>query len=256
MIEPARPLEPRRRAIVVGASSGMGAALVRKLAAEGWLVAALARREDLLYALCSDTNAACGETRTLPFPHDVTDFAAVPAAFQVAARELGGLDLLIYAAGVMLPVAAHEFCFEKDRQTIEVNLLGAIAWLNEAAVRFQRAGSGHIVGISSVAGDRGRVGNPAYNTSKAGLSTYLEALRNRLSRHGVTVTTVKPGFVETDMLKNAPRLLWAIPAERAAGEIYRAILRRRQTVYVPARWRMVMLIIRHIPSFVFRRLSF
>ena len=83
-------------------------------------------------------------------------------------------------------------------------------------------------GISSVAGDRGRVGNPGYNTSKAGLTTYLEALRNRLTRRGVNVLTVKPGFVETDMLKAAQKVMFPITAEKAAEDIYRAI-RRSQT---------------------------
>jgi len=108
-----------------------------------------------------------------------------------------------------------------------------------------------------VAGDRGRVGNPGYNTSKAALSTYLEALRNRLSRHGVHVLTIKPGFVKTDMLKAAQ---WATPfaiePEQAAADIYRALRKRRQVVYTPGLWRWIMLLIQHIPSFIFRRMSF
>jgi len=138
---------------------------------------------------------------------------------------------------------------------LEVNLLGAMAWLDEAAVRFQRAGAGHIVGISSIAGERGRVANPAYGTSKAALATYLEALRNRLSRHGVTVTTMKLGFVDTALLKNAARVMWVISADRAAEGIYEAIRHRKQIVYLPGRWRVVSLVIRNIPSFVFRRIS-
>lgn len=251
----ARPLEPRRRAIVVGASSGIGAALARKLAREGWLVAALARREETLQQLCASINAEAGETRALAFPHDVTEYASVPAAFQAAVHALGGLDLVVYLAAYQPRVALEEFDFEKDRRTIEVNLLGAVAWLDEAAVRFQRAGAGHIVGISSIAGERGRVANPAYGASKAGLTTYLEALRNRLSRHGVTVTTIKPGFVDTELLKNAARVMWVISPDRAADSIYGAIRRRRQEVYVPARWRLVSLVIRSVPSFVFRRLT-
>ena len=139
---------------------------------------------------------------------------------------------------------------------IEVNVLGAIAWLNETAVRFERIGSGHIIGIGSIAGDRGRVGSPVYNTSKAALATYLEALRNRLSRHGVVVTTIKPGFVDTVLLENAPKTFWVISPADAAAQIYQAAVKGRQTVYVPARWGLVGLIIRHIPSFIFRRLNF
>ena len=115
---------------------------------------------------------------------------------------------------------------------------------------------GHIVGISSIAGDRGRVAGPVYNSSKAGLNTYLEALRNRLSRRGVTVTTIKPGFMDTRLLENAARTFWVISPDEAAQQIQTAVTRRQQSVYVPNRWRYVGLIIRHIPSFIFRRLSF
>ena len=141
---------------------------------------------------------------------------------------------------------------------VEVNLLGAMAWMDEVATLFQTAKSGQIVGVSSVAGDRGRIGNPGYNTSKGGFTTYLEALRNRLTRHGVNVITVKPGMVKTEMLAlpNAPRPVLAVTAEKAADDIYKAILKRKQVVYTASIWRWVMMVIRHVPSVVFRRLSF
>ena len=139
---------------------------------------------------------------------------------------------------------------------IEVNLLGALAWLNPVAEIFQNLQSGQIVGISSVAGERGRVGSPAYNSSKAALTSHLEAYRNRLTRYGVNVLTVKPGFVETDMIKDAKKLFWVISPAQAAKDIYKAMLKRKQEIYTPARWRWVMLIIRNIPSFIFRKLTF
>jgi hypothetical protein len=116
-----------------------------------------------------------------------------------------------------------EYNTENDRQMLEINLIGAIAWLNSVAVIFQSANAGQIVGISSVAGERGRVGNPGYNASKAGLTSYLESLRNRLTRHGVNVLTVKAGFVQTDMLKAAQKVMFPITAERAADDIWKAI---------------------------------
>jgi len=250
-----RPLETKRRAIVIGASSGIGAALVNALAHEGYDVAAAARRYEQLETVCQQAAEAHGRI-VRPYAHDVTDTETIPALFQQMVHDLGGLDVIVYAAGVQPAVSLNEYNFAKDRQMIEVNLLGAIAWLNEAAVRFERTKSGHIVGIGSIAGDRGRVGSPVYNTSKAGLHTYLEALRNRLSRHGVTVTTIKPGFVDTILLANAPKTFWVISPDEAAQHIVQAIARKRQTVYVPARWGLVGLVIRHIPSFIFRRLSF
>jgi short-subunit dehydrogenase len=254
-----RPLVTRPRAIIIGASSGIGAALTRRLALAGYLVAAVARRQDALEELCKSIHANMADTEEQviwPYVHDVTNFETVPQLFQDIVQDLGGLDLIIYAAAVQPPVSAQEYNFDKDMEMINTNLLGAIAWLNQAAIRFDRARRGQIVGISSIAGDRGRVAAPVYNTSKAGLNTYLEALRNRLSRRGITVTTVKPGFVDTRLLKNAAKTFWVISPEEAAKEIHTAIMRQQQTVYVPKRWQAVGLIIRHFPSFIFRRLSF
>jgi len=254
-----RPLQTQPRAIIVGASSGIGAALTRRLALSGYLVAAVARREDVLDELCASINANLpGEERQVvwPYVHDVTNFEEVPELFQQIVQDLGGLDLIVYAAAVQPAVGAGEYDFAKDEAMINTNLLGAIAWLNPAAARFERARRGQIVGISSIAGDRGRVAAPVYNTSKAGLNTYLEALRNRLSRRGVTVTTIKPGFVETRLLENAAKTFWVISPEDAASQVHTAITRRQQSVYVPKRWLLVGLIIRHIPSVIFRHLSF
>lgn len=250
-----RPLEPQKRAIVIGASSGIGAALAQKLVAAGYQVALLARREAQLTAVAAALNAVQpGSARA--YVHDVSETAAVPGLFQAITRDLGGLDLIAYVAGIQPEVALDEYNFVKDEAMLRTNLLGAMAWLNEAAVRFRRMGAGHILGVSSIAGDRGRVGFPAYHASKAGLNTYLESLRNRLSRHGVTVTTIKPGFVDTVLIANAPKTFWVISAEDAADQMMSAVHRRQQTVYVPRRWMLVGLIIRHIPSVIFRRLSF
>jgi short-subunit dehydrogenase len=141
---------------------------------------------------------------------------------------------------------------------VEVNMLGAMAWLSQVASLFQGMGGGQIVGVSSVAGDRGRIGNPGYNASKAGITCYLEALRNRLSRHGVNVITIKPGMVKTAMLDlpGAPKPMLAVTPEQAAEGIWKAIRKRSQVAYVSGIWRWVMLVITHIPSVIFRRLSF
>lgn len=249
-------MEPQQRAIVVGASSGIGAALVQELAHSGYTVAALARREAKLQELCAQVNTAVAPGKAIPYVHNVTNFNDIPNLFQTIVRDLGGLDIIIYVAGVQPQVASDEYSFEKDKAMIEVNLLGAIAWLNEAAQRFERAKQGQIVGISSIAGDRGRVGAPVYNTSKAGFNTYLEALRNRLDSQGITVTTIKPGFVDTILLENAPKTFWVILPEEAARRILKAIQQKKQTVYIPARWRLVGFTIRHIPSFLFRKMKF
>lgn len=254
----ATPLNPYKRGIIIGASDGMGAALARKLVKEGYSLALVARRKDKLDALCNEINAAIGEIRTMPYVHDVSNYDEVPALLSKIVADLGGLDTIVFMAGVNFPPGGIEkYNFENDRKMIEVNLIGAMAWLNPVSIMFQAAKAGQIVGISSVAGDRGRVGNPGYNTSKAALTTYLEALRNRLTRRGVNVLTVKPGFVKTEMVKAAQGgTPFMIEPEQAANEIYKAMKNRKQVVYTPSLWRWIMLAIQHVPSFIFRRLSF
>lgn len=253
----ARPLEPRHCALIIGASSGIGAALTELLFDQGYYVAAVARREALLAELCNRLNEKDGgDPRALYYSHNVADFAEIPALFQRIAADLGGLDLVVYAAAVQPAMDSEEYSFEKDVAMARVNLMGAMAWLGQAAVRFQRAGAGHIVGVSSVAAVRGRRMNPGYNATKAGFDTYLEALRNRLSQHGVSVTTIRPGLVDTRLLENASKAFWVISPTKASRLIFKAIKRRKQVAYVPGRWRLVALIVIHIPSVIFRRLSF
>ncbi len=251
------PLAARPVALVVGASGGLGQALARELAAQGWRVALLARRQAVLEGLAHDLNARHGPDTARAYPRDVTDYDAVDPTFRRILQDMGRLDAVLYGAGVLHPTAEAEFDFAKDRVMLEVNLTAAVAWLDQAATLFRMLGRGHIVGISSVAGDRGRVGMPAYHAAKAGLTTYLESLRNRLTRHGVHVLTVKPGFIDTPMLQTArpKKVFWVASPEQVARDVVRAMRRRKQVIYTPARWRWVMLVIQHIPSFVFRRLA-
>jgi short-subunit dehydrogenase len=254
----ATPLHPRRRGIIIGASDGIGAALARRLAHEGYTLALLARRQAKLESVCSEINQTSAEQRARAYVHDVADYENVPELLRRIVADLGGLDLVAFVAGVNYPPGGiDKYNFGNDRTMVEINLIGAMAWLSRVAEMFQSAKSGQIVGISSVAGDRGRVGNPGYNASKAGLSTYLEALRNRLTRHGVHVLTVKPGFVETAMVKAAQGPTpFMIPVDKAVDDIWKAMQKRRQVIYTPSIWRWIMLAIQHTPSFIFRRLSF
>jgi decaprenylphospho-beta-D-erythro-pentofuranosid-2-ulose 2-reductase len=254
-----------QRTIIVGASSGMGEELARQLAARGSRVALVARRADELARLAAEINeaptASSSSTdstdfpRALTYPHDVRSYDDVPALFQTICRDLGGLDLIIYAAGVMPRILPDEYDFEKDRAMMEVNVLGAAAWLNAAARRFQAAGGGTIVGISSVAGDRGRRGQPVYCASKAALDTYLESLRNRLGQYGVRVVTIKPGPVATPMTRDLGKLPLLINAPDAARQILTAAARGRRVAYIPWKWRPIMAIIRAIPSPLFQKLN-
>ena len=246
---------PWRHAVIVGASSGIGEQLARQLAQSGCRVALVARREEELRRIADSINTAESSLAGIHV-HDVREYECVPALFQSIARELGGMDLIVYAAGVMPNIEEDEYSFAKDREMIEINVLGAIAWLNEAALRFQRAGSGTIVGISSVAGERGRRGMPGYCTSKAALTTYLEALRNRVGRYGVKVVTVKPGPVDTPMTRELTKKPLLIPADKAAQSILAAAKKGATNAYIPGIWRWIFLILRNIPSPIFKKLNF
>ena len=232
----------------------MGAELTRRLAARGYRVAALARRLEPLEALAKEAESTSGEV--LAFEHDVTDTEVVAELFERVVRALGGLDLFVYAAGVMPEVGPDEYDTEKDFWQLAVNLGGCVAWGNEAARYMQSKRAGTLVGISSIAGDRGRKPNPAYHTSKAAMSTYLESLRNRLAASGVHVCTIKPGTVLTPMTEGMQNLKWPVPVEAAVKDILTAIDKKKNTAYVPLRWQFVSLVIRHMPSFIFRRMNF
>jgi decaprenylphospho-beta-D-erythro-pentofuranosid-2-ulose 2-reductase len=234
-------------ALVVGASSGIGEQLVRQLAASGVRVAALARREAELARI-----AAGSDGKVLTYVHDVRDYDAAPGLFDRIAADLGGIDLVIYNAGVMPSVEEHEVDFDKERQMVEVNLLGAMRWLGLAGAHMEARGKGTLCGISSVAGDRGRRGNPGYHTSKAALTTYLESLRNRLSRYGVNVVTIKPGPVETDMTRGMKLPLMITP-DACARDALAYLQTGTGEAYVPFAWSPIMLVIRNVPSLLFRR---
>lgn len=240
--------------LIVGASSGIGEALARALAADGSRVALVARREEKLRALAAELNGPTESAQTLFYAHDVTDTEGVPMLFAQIALDLGGLDLVIYAAGIMPAVGPEEYDTEKDAATIAANFTGAVAWLNEAAPRFEKAKSGTIIGISSVAGERGRRGNPVYGATKAALNAYLESLRNRIERKGAFVVTIKPGPVRTPMTDGL-KMPGMISAEQAAAEILLAAKEKQRVAYVPAKWKPIMAVIRFIPAPIFKWLN-
>ncbi len=243
-----------KQAIVVGASSGIGEAIARRLAKPGAKIALLGRRKEELERVALAVRASGAEAWVVS--HDVTDYAVIPGLFDRLLTDLGGVDLLVYAAGVMPVIDESEYAFAKDRSMMEVNVLGAIAWCDSAGAFFEAKRVGTILGISSIAGERGRRGNPGYTTSKAALTAYLEALRNRLSRYGVSVVTAKPGFVDTAMTKGMSGLLWLISADEAARQsLALAEHGHSRQGFVPGRWALVALIVRSIPSVVFRRLN-
>lgn len=244
------------RTIIVGASRGIGAALAKKLAEQGHKLILLSRAEDELKALCSYINLKYGQGRAEYRVHDVLDTGSVRGFLEDLISQMGGLDTLVFVSGILHIVNWREFELEKELEMLETNLLGGVAWIGMAGEYFKKLGRGMIVGISSVAGDRGRAANPAYNSSKAGLSAYLESLRNRLFRYGVRVLTVKPGYVDTALVAGVPGMFGVATVERAADDISRAIRRKKQVLYTPWWWRYILWIVQHAPSWIMRRVKF
>ncbi|MBX2971060.1 MAG: SDR family oxidoreductase [Cyclobacteriaceae bacterium] len=165
-------------------------------------------------------------------------------------------EITVCAFGMLGDQRQAEQDWMSAKNILETNYIGAVSILNVVAEYYEQQKHGMIVGISSVAGDRGRQSNYLYGSAKAGFSEYLSGLRNRLFKAGVHVLTVKPGFLRTKMTAglNLPPMLTDEP-ERAARRIYNAVLRKRNVVYVKPVWFLIMLIIKSIPEIIFKRLK-
>jgi short-subunit dehydrogenase len=240
---------PARRAIVIGASSGIGRALALRLAREGYAVGLTARRLPLLLELQAEIGP-----RAFVKQMDVSDTARAMALLEELIEELGGADLIVVNAGT-----GHlnpELAWEPEAETLGVNVLGFAAMANVAYRHFVRRGAGHLVGISSIAALRGGGGAPAYNASKAFVTNYLDGLRHKLARlHSpVAVTDIQPGFVRTAMAQG-PHVFWAASPEKAAEQIWQAIRRRKKRAVITRRWRLIAWLMRIVPDSVYQRLG-
>lgn len=220
-----------RTALITGASSGIGAALARRLAAEGIAVALTARREDALRGVANEIEAAGGSASLHPV--DVSDPEATVAVVKAADDALGGLDLVIANAGVGENRWSGKLTWGDCANVIAVNVAGATATLCAVLPRMVERKRGHLVGVSSIAGLRGLPSLAAYSASKAYLSTFIEALRVDLRGTGVGVTDVRPGYVRTPMTAKNASMPFAITAEDAAERIWKAIRGRRSVLTFP-----------------------
>lgn len=229
-----------KRAIIVGASSGIGAALALELDQAGWRVGLLARRTDALDAVASRlTNAHCDAC-------DVTRPAEAVSAFNRMAATLGGVELAVIAAGTGEINQALEWRIEKA--TIDTNVIGFAAIADAAFHHFAEREAGHLVGITSILALRGSGAAPAYAASKAFQSLYLDGLRAlaQSKKWAVTVTEAQPGFVDTPMMKT-DKPFWVASPETAARQIRQAIDQKRSHVYVTPRWRLIGWLFKLLP---------
>lgn len=242
----------QKRAIITGASSGIGLELARELALRGWALALLARRTELL----DDAVRAIGEN-AVAIPCDVTDSGAVHDAVKHGESRLGGaFDLAVANAGVGIPSHATKFNLADAEQTIRVNVLGMMYLFDAVIPAMVERGSGRFVGVASVAGLRGLPTAAPYSASKAAMQAFLEASRIELAPYGVGVTIVNPGFIQTAMTeKNRFKMPFLMKAEPAARIIADGIERGARVVEFP--WRMSMLIRagRLLPDAIYERIT-
>jgi decaprenylphospho-beta-D-erythro-pentofuranosid-2-ulose 2-reductase len=243
--------------VIFGATSAIAAATARLWVAQGCDVFLIGRNASKLAALKTDllVRGATGQ-RIDTMQADLNELDCHANLFACVERTLGGLDTVLIAHGSLPDQKACEQSVETMLSEIHTNALSAISLLSHAANHFEAKGCGTIAAISSVAGDRGRQSNYVYGAAKGMLTLFMQGLRNRLYQHGVAVVTIKPGFVDTPMTAAFDKggLLWAQPESIARG-IVKAVEQGRDVVYLPWWWRWILLIIRHIPERIFKRLS-
>lgn len=246
-----------QRTVLFGATSAIAQAVARLLVAKGASLYCVGRNPAKLDALLADlkVRAAAGQVISGEVAN-LNETTRHTDLFAAAERALGGIDAILVAHGSLPDQKMCEASAEMTLREIETNVLSPISLLTIAAERLEAQQGGVIAAISSVAGDRGRQSNYVYGASKGMLTIFMQGLRNRLTKSGVAVVTIKPGFVDTPMTaafdKKGP--LWASPQDVATG-IVTAMERGKGEVYLPGFWRLILLVIRHIPSRIFNRMS-
>lgn len=236
-----------KRAIIVGASSGIGRELAKVLSRDGYTVGLTGRRVDLLSGLQRELS-----TPSLVKQMDVSQTSEAARLLEELIRELGGADLIVISAGVGF--INLEFEWEKEKATIDTNVAGFAAMAHTAVSHFIQRSSGHLVGISSIAALRGSGATPAYNASKAFVSNYMEGLRHKVSKLKlpIIVTDVQPGLVDTAMAQGEG-LFWVAPPEKAAQQIFGIIKSRRKHAYVTKRWRAIAWLLKVVPDRLYHK---
>lgn len=238
--------------LILGASSDIGRALAAEYARNGYDLILTTRSIESLEGLKSDLNLRFSCSVQIIELDVMNPFNLVEFSNLIRRLPLGIISCIGELSDESLCSANAEIL----RSTIRINAEGPMVFIEYFANRFAKRGFGFVVGISSVAADRGRATNGFYGAAKAMLSTYLSALRNRMFANNVFVTEVRPGFVRTRMTANLklPEILVASPSV-VASHIYRAQNSRKEILYTPWFWYWIMLIIRNIPESIFKRMK-
>ena len=243
-----------QKVLIIGATSAIAQEVAKLYAISGFQLFLVARNTEKLEQVAQDLDLR-GAAAVATHACDLSDTSHHDEILRVADKALDGIDITLIAHGTLPEQKECESSIDKTLQELQINLISVVSLLTVLGNYFEKQGKGCIAVISSVAGDRGRQSNYVYGTAKGGLTIFLQGLRNRLSKAGVCVLTIKPGFVITPMTQNFKKgFLWAQP-QQVARAIVRAIRKRKNVVYVPWFWRWIMLIIRSIPENIFKRMS-
>lgn len=236
-----------KKAIVVGASSGIGKELAVTLAKNDYEVGLMARRLELLANLQQKI-----PTKTYIGHLDISQVNDALEKVKNMIQKMGSVDLIIINSGIGF--INPELDWQKERQTLDVNVYGFCALAGMAYNYFSKQGHGHLVGISSISALKGNDLAPAYSASKAFMSNYLEALYKKAfkDKAQIIVTDIKPGFVDTDMAKGK-RTFWVASPSKAAEQIYSAILHKKQHAYITHRWRLIGWLLKIMPEWIYKR---
>lgn len=234
-----KPSSPK--AIIIGTSTGIGRALAKKLSAEGYEICLTGRSLEKLQELQKELpGKSIARALDLRDPHEAIH------SLRNIIMSLHGLDLMVVNAGVLFQNEKLQWNLEEEM--IQVNAVGFAAVANVAMDYFFQKGTGTLVGISSVAGHRGSGRSPAYNASKAFMFNYMEGLRQRLTNSAIKVIDVRPGFVDTAMVRGRKGLFGIISPEKAAAHIFQAIRKGKRIAYVPPWWSVVMWFFKRLPE--------
>lgn len=235
------------KVIIIGASSGIGAEVAKRFLQQGHKVAITARHLDLLEEIIApypDTGHAL--QMDVQKPEESVD------QLHQLIEQLDGLDLLIVNPGIN-----HLFPnWEQAMSIIQTNVVGCTALLQAGYEYFVEQGKGHLVGVSSIAAIRGSGPSPPYGASKAFIMRYLEGLRKRIYHKGydITVTDIRPGYTATKMTAGQKKLFWTNPLDKAVDHIIKAIEREKKVAYILPRWRLIAIVMQHVPWWIYRKI--
>ncbi len=237
-----------KKAIIVGASSGIGKGLAMLLTEKDYKVGITGRSIELLDKL---KNTKPNSFLIKPF--DVTDTSTSIVKIKELIAELGGLDLLIFSSGT--GELNESLDFEIERKVINLNVIGFTNIIDWTFNYFEKQQYGHLAAITSAAGIRGSRQAPSYNATKSYQINYLEGLRqkSKKSSNSIFVTDIRPGLVNTNMAKGEG-LFWVMPVEKVAKQIFSAIKKRKKVVYVTKRWGIVARILKILPRFIYDKM--